>query len=378
MGPILILDKSTFQSLGYEEHIELKKHFMENLTPILAMEIVADLAKEVKGKSSEEKVQELAQKFGGSGPPLNISFQDACISSLIGNYIPMTGQIAVGHGSPTTGSDGSKGFFVDLHPINESILRWAKQSFEEEEYDVSAEWRNKTRTFSIDDFQEEINSRHIILPAVKTIEEIPDAANKLLNQISLQEVWFEWIMERLDPPPILKFQILQRWRNRQSPYFSEFAPYAYFCLKAILILHYVVRRKFIGWKSTNLLDLNYLFYLPFCQVFTSNDKLHRKLAPMLLRSNQSFIVGNKLKSDLNRLINEKKSMDEAKRRRLAFALGTYPIPATGSVITKAWETHFGPWKRGSGNRAIKLSSEEEKLAYNEAEELFEKYNNAKR
>lgn len=56
MGPILILDKSTFQSLGYEEHLELKKHFMENLTPILAMEIVADLAKEVKGKSSDDKL----------------------------------------------------------------------------------------------------------------------------------------------------------------------------------------------------------------------------------------------------------------------------------------------------------------------------------
>lgn len=71
-------------------------------------------------------------------------------------------------------------------------------------------------------------------------------------------------------------------------------------------------------------------------------------------------------------------MDKDKRRRLAFALGTYPIPATGSVITKAWETHFGPLRHGTGNKIIKLSPEEEKLAYKEAEELFENYNRAKK
>jgi len=38
MGPIIILDKSAFQSLSRREHLFLHIHFMENLTPILGME----------------------------------------------------------------------------------------------------------------------------------------------------------------------------------------------------------------------------------------------------------------------------------------------------------------------------------------------------
>ena len=45
MGPIVILDKSTFQSLSYREHIFLDKYFYENNTPILCMELLGDLSK---------------------------------------------------------------------------------------------------------------------------------------------------------------------------------------------------------------------------------------------------------------------------------------------------------------------------------------------
>ena len=45
----------------------------------------------------------------------------------------------------------------------------------------------------------------------------------------------------------------------------------------------------------------YLFYLPFCVVFVSSDKLHRKCAPLLLRDNQEFVWGPDLKAGLNEI-----------------------------------------------------------------------------
>ena len=66
MGPVIILDKSAFQSFSRREHLSLHIHFLENPTPILAMELLADLKKPSKdGKSPQQKVQELAEKFGG-------------------------------------------------------------------------------------------------------------------------------------------------------------------------------------------------------------------------------------------------------------------------------------------------------------------------
>lgn len=45
MGPIIILDKSTCQALSRREHFFLHKYSLENLTPILGMELLGDLAK---------------------------------------------------------------------------------------------------------------------------------------------------------------------------------------------------------------------------------------------------------------------------------------------------------------------------------------------
>lgn len=370
MGPIVIFDKSTFQSLGHAEQIELSRHFMENLTPILALEIIGDLTKEAKGKPSEDKVQELARKFGGSGPTLNIDHRSACIVSLMGGTVPMTGQIAVGHGTRYRGPDGSPGLFIDLHPINEAILRWARKSFKNGEYDFSEAWRELTRAFSLQAFEDELNDKYIVLPTVESLQDIPAATNIMLRTHSLQEVWLNWSIRRLQMPEAFRREVLERWTRRPSPYFSDFAPYAYFCLRALLALHFAVQHRLVRWNSTNLIDLNYLFYLPFCMVFSSNDNLHSALAPLLLRNNQSFVLGTELKADLSRLACERGSLDEAKRRRLEFALGSYPIPSSDSVVTALWAKHMQPWWPGMGNRAIELTPEEEALAHREAIELF--------
>jgi hypothetical protein len=49
MGPALILDKSAFQGLGRDEHIERHFMFMENVTPVLLREVAGDLAKTPRG-----------------------------------------------------------------------------------------------------------------------------------------------------------------------------------------------------------------------------------------------------------------------------------------------------------------------------------------
>ena len=51
MGPVIILDKSAFQSFSRREHFSLHFHFLENPTPILGMELLADLKKPTKSEN---------------------------------------------------------------------------------------------------------------------------------------------------------------------------------------------------------------------------------------------------------------------------------------------------------------------------------------
>ena len=46
------------------------------------------------------------------------------------------------------------------------------------------------------------------------------------------------------------------------------------------------------------MDVCYLFYLPFCQFFVSNDWVHKQSAPFFLRADQSFVAGGDLKAAL--------------------------------------------------------------------------------
>lgn len=368
----IILDKSTFQSLAYYETITLSRHFKQNLTPILALEVLGDLAKEPRGeKTPEDKLTELSKKFGGSGPTVNMNYRDACINSLLGNKIPMTGQIIIDYGQPVKDSEGRTGVFIGLSSYNEAILRWVGGEFVDEEYGMSEEWRNITRSLSLEDFSKIFEEEYIIVPSINLLEELPGVAHSLLNKLSMQDVWLNWIIDKLDVPTHIQFQIHKRWESRTSTYLSDFAPYAYHCIQVLLFLFIAVKNQLVKWKSTNLLDANYLYYLPFCNVFSSNDKLHRKLAPLLMRDDQDFVTGERLKKDLRQIKSDWEALPEDKHRRLRYALASYPIPSEDSIIVDLYKRHCLPWDPTMVNRAIKLSPEEQKLALKEAKELLE-------
>lgn len=371
MGPILILDKSVFQSLSHRELLFLRKHFMENLTPILILEILGDLSKEMKGASPDEKVSALAKKFGGSGNPVNDNFRNLLANELLGAPVTMgKGQIVIRDARRVPASAGGYGIIIDLSPYNLAILRWADREFTEEERKFSEYWRLATRSLSAVGFRDQLNKHHVIIPEARSLEEACSVVDDLLGTPSLQDVWFSWLVEQLRPQNELAGAIRRQWENRTANLLQGFAPYSHHCVRAHLLLLVAVRRNLVRWDPTNVLDLQYLYYLPFCMAFVSNDRLHQALAPSLLRDNQTFVVGADLKNDLRRIAEEWERLSDEQRARRAFAVGNYPIPAGGSVACELWKKHCRPWSPGSGNLASNLSAEDKAVAIEEAKALF--------
>ena len=68
-------------------------------------------------------------------------------------------------------------------------------------------------------------------------------------------------------------------------------------------------------EANNRIDQQYLYYLSFCDVFVSHDVFHRTLAPLLLRDNQTFVPGEALKADLNKINRYFESLPEETKRK---------------------------------------------------------------
>ena len=62
--------------------------------------------------------------------------------------------------------------------------------------------------------------------------------------------------------------------------------------------------------NTNKIDISYLYYLPFCWVFASNDKLHKRTVPLFISGKRMFVPGEELKSDMEALASHYEAMSE--------------------------------------------------------------------
>lgn len=371
MGPIIILDKSTFQALSRREHLQLHFYFLENLTPILGLELLGDLRKERRGsKTAEEKVAELAEKFGGSGPATNVDYRTLCANSLLGNHFPLDGRILPQGGRPVRSRDGTRGFFIDLSPFNRAILRWADGEFEDFEREFAGYWRQVTRNLEVDSFIAQLNAQHVILPKVESVAELQQQVDGLLSTVTLQNTWLTWLLSQLAVPRDYERVIWARWRAHPATFLQEFSPYSWHCLRVILMLVTATRHRLLRWNSTNLLDTQYLYYLPFCMVFVSDDHVHQMLAPLLIRPDQSFAVGRELKADLRRLGEYRDALSDRQRQMLGFALGSHPPPMRDSVVCALWKRHCVPWRPGRGNLASRLPEPEREEATRWVENMF--------
>ena len=63
MGPIIVYDKSTLQSLNVDESCWLDAFYLPIITPLFFVETLADLEKQViKGRTPEQVVGELSRQ----------------------------------------------------------------------------------------------------------------------------------------------------------------------------------------------------------------------------------------------------------------------------------------------------------------------------
>ncbi|MEK7092317.1 MAG: hypothetical protein AAB907_01695, partial [Patescibacteria group bacterium] len=303
MGPILIFDKSFLESLSPDEAVWLDQFFLTNITPLFFVETLADLEKNARfGRSPEDVVGSLAYKTPDLHSKANVHHR-----SLLEGELSGEGEIDMEHGRPHIGGGkyvelgGQTGAFFEASPEEEALKRWQGHKFLELERFYAKQWREGLSNINLDGIYSQYQTSFAGRPKPKTLGEVKAMVDKVIDGPEQEQVLVTGLASIGVAPKFLE-EIIARWRVAGQPPIRQFAPYFTYVLSVDLFFMFGIGSDLIGrGRPSHKIDVAYLYYLPFCMVFTSNDKLHKALVPIFLRSNQSFISGEELKSDLKKL-----------------------------------------------------------------------------
>jgi hypothetical protein len=146
-------------------------------------------------------------------------------------------------------------------------------------------------------------------------------------------------------PPELHPSILNRRKEAGGPALDEFAPYAAYNLLVDLFFYLSLGAGLVSSeRPSDRVDITYLYYLPFCMIFTSGDSLHRRITPLFLRNDQEFLWAPDLKTDLSRLDAHYAALsDEVKAQGVA-GFAPCPPPDGDYLTTKLWDRFLPSWR----------------------------------
>jgi len=347
VGPLLIFDKSFLQMLSAEEVSELSLLFNPVGMPLLVREIIADLRKDPSSSKRlpVEVVRELARKMSQTHGVQPADFRKITVSNLCGAAIPMFGQVPVDPSAPNVSySSGGKVMLYDSVPEQHMWDRWAAGKFSTDDDEVASAWRlglgkvnlravgDQWRAFSDERFKTASNISELIVQVDELL-----ASPKPEDQLALLGIILDFVRAP-EAGKALAYKLLLDQRYTRV---RDFAPYAASVLKLYLCFIGGLARGFLGPRPSHYVDLQYLFYAPFCMVFVSSDKFHRDLWPATAGINR-FVWGPDLKNDLASRIVVQKQMTSEQRKAHGKKHGFYPIEIEGSITNDLWRRYMRP------------------------------------
>jgi hypothetical protein len=374
MGPITLFDKSFLQSLTVDESVWFDQFFYANICPLFYVETLADLSKTSlrEGRSAEDEVKIIADKTPElhGGPCTH--HQELCIANLMGHHIPLNGLIPVAGARPVTAPDGRSGFVYDASPESKAFTRWQKREFAQVEREVASSWRRMLSTLDLPGTAARMRALGIDSKLCKSLDEAHALASALVKSRDKPFEQIALLFGFVLIPHDLHQKILARWAIDRYRPLAEYAPYAAHVLTVELFFQIALGAGLISdQRASNRADIAYLFYLPFCMVFVSSDKLHRSCAKFFLRIDQEFVWGQDLKADLSRLDAHFTNLSDEEKAKgvMSFAPGPHGEPH--HLVVRLWDTHLPRWRRQRSDESDKLSEEGQRALVKRLNEFTE-------
>lgn len=341
MNPRVLFDKSIFQKTPVPAFVAVDRYLEIVIPPILVREIGGDLAS--SGKSRREAdagafVEKLAAR---PGVHAFLAHHSLLVSNnLLGYPVHMDGRV-LSMMDPVRTADGMTGLHVATTPEEVALNRWRQRDFSATDYLWAKEWQRVQKVVMINFYRRTLGKWGVTIEPARSLEELTRRVEEVMRHPAVQPGLLTIVFSDFSVPEREQELACKRYQSkRPRQLIEEFAPYAAFCLKANLLLGFggTLFRKS---HPHDLRDLEYCYSLPFCEVFASDDNLHKKLAPTLMRPDQTF-VGLELIDDLRRLAQEWNELTPEQKVEFARSNHNVPPKREGSVVRAIWERYRGP------------------------------------
>ncbi len=347
MAPIVVFDKSFLQSLSIDESVWLDNYFTSNICPLFYSETLADLSKSVRqGRTPENEVRIISSKTPQMRIAVNVFHQELCHANLINGYhVNMDGRPLIPGGKPVQ-SDNKKGFVFEPAPETHAFERWQNEEFDDLEREYAKLWRENTQKIDFNIVGKLLNQFNIKPPKCNSLEKAKNEAEKIINTRRNPAHLMSLIFSIVNAPSAYFLYTYNAWGAKGCPPIKEFAPYIYHVLTIELFFYIAVESNLISSnRKSNKIDISYLFYTPFCQIFISSDKLHKRCAPLFLNSEQTFVWGEELKKDLNRIDKHFDNLPQDEKELGLHVFASYPPSIDDSIVVNLWDKYCPIWRQ---------------------------------
>jgi len=357
MGPVLIYDKSFLESLNPNEAIWLDQFFITNLTPLFYIETLADLGKQGRNSRTPEKlVKDLASKTPRQYIFPNVYAGDLVLAELMGNNIQMVQEPVINN--LTIGETASGELISKIEETNEekALNRWQEEDFSSLEKDFAKKWRDSLPNIISDRNLDLIKNTIPNDLKFKSFEEIYQFTKEFLQNEDEHILYIA--QELLHIPQNIVDIAREHWQSKNSQSIQDLFPYTSFVLTVEIIFYIALISELLSReKISNRIDVLYLHYLPFTNIFVSSDNLHKKIATLLLQDKQLFVTGQDLKVALQELNEYFQNLPGEKKSKGVINIASLPRDLD-NLVCKIWDNYFPNWREKKQN--LELTKEGEK------------------
>lgn len=343
LEPRILFDKSLFQSTPVAAFVAVDRYLEILIPPILVREIGGDLASSNRKRREQDQRVFVAKLATRPGTRVFLAHHMSILElDLLGRPTAMDGRIPANM-EVVRRPGGPPGLRVIKTPEELALDRWREGNFSRQDDLWAHRWQRVQKVVKSNFYAHTLRKHGIEIDAPKNLDELNERVEAVMANPNpaLQASLLYIIFDDFKLSEFYQIWAIRRFQSKKPRLpIKEFAPYAAHCLKANLLLGFGGQRLKQPHPH-DLRDLEYLYYLPFCEVFASDDKLHRKLVPLLKRPDQ-MLVGLELEEDLRRLSEAWGNLSPEEKIEFARVNRYIPPQHEGSVVREIWERYRGP------------------------------------
>lgn len=356
-GPSLIFDKSALQCLSFDEAVWLDNFYRCNITPLFFIETLADLEKEVAaGRTPEQVVGDIANKTPDWQSIANVRHTAVLWGELSGKHVVdfTMGRPTLGSGQPLM-LNGQMGMFYRESQEEEALRRWQNREFLDIERQIAKQWRRGLSNVNPAEFASSM-SRLLQGRKPTSFGEAKTIADEIID-LWEQQFALTLGLALVGVPKDFGSEVLKGWAAMGKPRLRDAYPYFCHVFGVDLTFYFATGSQLVRGASrpSNIVDIAYLYYLPFCCVFASGDRLHNNLAPLFMRPFQTFLTAQELKQEMKRLNEHYSALPEDTLRTGLMNFAATPPEGTEFITTQLWDKYLPAWRAKPGYRKGDLS-----------------------